>query len=104
MTLNTLVEHTYLKTLAASATLNHNKPFSIKIQIMDLSERSAEVVGFDSTWSSDRNVMVKDSGTDPMTCEKSVDNKIVGQDKKDIGVRNNILNLIINYSKILHSF
>lgn len=68
---------------------------------MNLSEHSTEVVGFESTWSSDRNVMVKDSGTDPMICEKSVENKIVGQDKKDIGVRTNISNLIIDYSSIL---
>ncbi|CAO1392493.1 unnamed protein product [Diamesa hyperborea] len=63
---------------------------------MNLSEHSTEVVGFESTWSSDKNVMVKDSGTDPMKCEKSVENKIVGPDKKDIGIQAGIVTMSIS--------
>lgn len=68
---------------------------------MNLSEHSTEVVGFESTWNSDKNVMVKDSGTDPMECEKSVENKLVGQEKKDIGVRTNMFDFIIYSSSII---
>lgn len=33
---------------------------------MNLSEYSSEVVGFDSTWDKDQQVLVKDAGTDVM--------------------------------------
>ncbi|CAO1403643.1 unnamed protein product [Diamesa serratosioi] len=63
---------------------------------MNLSEHSTEVVGFESSWNIDRNVMVKDSGTDPMKCEKSVENKLNGQDKQDIGIQAGIVTMSIS--------
>ena len=56
---------------------------------MNLSEFSSEVVGFDSTWDEDRQVLVRDASTDVMDNKLKVSDKsITTKETKEIGVRN----------------
>lgn len=54
---------------------------------MNLSEYSTEVVGFDSTWDEDKQVLVKDAGTDAMESRlEVVDKSMSTVETKEIGV------------------
>lgn len=54
---------------------------------MSLSEYSTEVVGFDSTWDEDRQVLVRDAGTDAMESRlEVVDKSMSTVETKEIGV------------------
>lgn len=55
---------------------------------MNLSEYSSEVVGFDSTWDVDKQVLVRDSGTDAMESLLEVSDKSLStSETKEVGVR-----------------
>lgn len=54
---------------------------------MNLSEYSSEVVGFDSTFDKDKEVMVRDAGTDAMEPDlKTSDSSTSTNDRKETGV------------------
>lgn len=54
---------------------------------MNLSDFSSEVVGFDSTFDKDKEVMVRDAGTDAMESElKTSDSSTSTNDRKETGV------------------
>lgn len=55
---------------------------------MNLSEYSSEVVGFDSTWDKDKQVLVRDAGTDVMQTGIELVNKFTSTvETSEIGVR-----------------
>lgn len=57
---------------------------------MNLSEYSSEVVGFDSTWDVDKQVRVRDSGTDTMESRLEFSDKSTStSEMKETGVRIN---------------
>lgn len=54
---------------------------------MNLSEHSSEVVGFDSTWDRDKQVLVKDAATDVMSIGIQLLDKLTSTNEtKEIGV------------------
>lgn len=54
---------------------------------MNLSLYSSDVVGFDSTWDEDKQVLVKDSGTDAMQSLLEVSDKSLSTfETKEVGV------------------
>lgn len=53
---------------------------------MNLSEHSSNVVGFDSTWDEDKQVHVKDAGTDALESRLEVHDKCFGSETRDVGV------------------
>lgn len=54
---------------------------------MNLSEFSSDVVGFDSTWDKDKQVLVRDAGTDAMeTLLEATDKSSSTNEKSEIGV------------------
>lgn len=56
-------------------------------QIMNLSEYSSEVVGFDSTWDRDKQVLVKDAATDVMETGTEISDKFTStKETNEIGV------------------
>lgn len=62
---------------------------------MNLSEYSSDVVGFDSTWDVDRQVLVKDSSTDAMESQMEVSDKSCSTiETKEIGVREIVIKII----------
>jgi hypothetical protein len=65
---------------------------------MNLSEYSSDVVGFESTWDSDKQVLVRDSGTSTMESQTEVSHKNVStSETKEIGVNILAKNQIIHY-------
>lgn len=71
---------------------------------MNLSEKTSEVVGFDSTWDEDKEVFVKDTGTEVMENQLEVSDKNIGtKETKEMGVRNDLFSIIYdNYNKKLY--
>lgn len=54
---------------------------------MNLSEFSSEVVGFDSTWNRDKQVLVKDAATDVMDSGMQISDKFtITSETIEIGV------------------
>lgn len=73
-------------------------------QIMNLSEYSSEVVGFDSTWDRDKQVLVKDASTDVIETGTEISDKFTSTNEtNEIGV--NIFNelSLVSLSKKLLS-
>lgn len=61
---------------------------------MNLSEYSSEVVGFDSTWDQDKEVLVKDAATDVMSIGiQLLDKLTTTTETREIGVRLNLTHL-----------
>ncbi|CRL01838.1 CLUMA_CG015176, isoform A [Clunio marinus] len=55
---------------------------------MNLSDYSSEVVGFDSTWDQDKQVLVKDAGTEAMESRLEVsDQSLSTVESKDVGIQ-----------------
>lgn len=60
---------------------------------MNLSEYSSEVVGFDSTWDRDKQVLVKDAATDVMSLGIQLLDKLCSTNEtKEIGVKIKVSN------------
>lgn len=69
---------------------------------MNLSEYSSEVVGFDSTWDVDKQVLVRDSGTDAMESLLEVSDKSLStSETKEVGVR--IINIYLSSDSRSHN-
>lgn len=66
---------------------------------MNLSEHSSKVVGFDSTWDRDKQVLVQDAATDVMSLSLQLLDKFTStNDSKEVGV-----NLKLPVSHLSHT-